>query len=830
VYTHMIPAAQISTEHIRAAIEKIDSEGVPPNRASTKFEILFNSRKYPPKYVVSVAAKLATGKELLPNEFSGGEETNSFLRERGFEVVPTERRTIRENLEHILARYVTARGGEPIGKEHEVWGTFEELQEELAELVPVKSRTTLKVSWSAGQGVWAKVPWIAFLDSKETTTTQKGVYGVILFRQDASGLYLTLNQGVTEPRERLGAREGRKFLRDRVATIRGKVQQIANAGFQLDDEIDLRADPGLGAEYATSTIAYKLYEKGQVPEDGAIAADLAALLSAYDEYLTMTENTSNIWIFQASPKYYDIQGAIRTLTEQTWLVSAHKNRIRAGHRAYLWEAGDEAGIVATAHVVTDPADIPMRDQERQFVRNAEKFDGLQTRVVLRIDRVLDRPLLRKNLLKDPVLSKLQVIAFPRATNYEVTAEQAERIEQMLNNGPTPPQPASPPPPDIDQAIQHLIASIAADGFVFEPWQVGSYVAALKTKPFVILAGITGTGKSKLPTLVARNTGGKAQLTPVRPDWTDSSDLLGYCDLQGVFRPGSLIRLAHEAIDNPDRHYVCILDEMNLARVEQYFAEVLSRIEDRSPGENGGFKTSELLSQMLLPVDQMWGEIYIPANLAVVGTVNMDESSHGFSRKVLDRAFTIELSDVDLTTWQNNVNVSAPEHQSWNAATWYPRAISLPSLAHSQSEEKEIGGIIQVLVEVNGFLSQAQLQIGYRTRDEIALFVLHASSMKSAFATSGGTKVDPLDLALHMKVLPRISGGSGAIRMLLLQMLGWARSGQPLVSEDEAKNILDDWHKESRPNAFGEARFPRTTARLCLMWERFISEGFTSFWL
>jgi 5-methylcytosine-specific restriction protein B len=428
----MIPTTQISTEHIRAAIDRIDSEGVPPHRASASFEVVFNSKRYPPKYVVSLAAKLATGKELLPNEFSGGEETNSFLRERGFEVVPKERQTIQQNLEHILDRYAAARGSEPIGKEHQLWGTFEELQEELAELETVKSRATLKVSWSAGQGVWAKVPWIAFLDSKETTTTQKGVYCVILFRQDTSGLYLTLNQGVTEPRERLGAREGRKFLRDRAATIRERVRQIANAGFQLDDAIDLRADPGLGAEYATSTIAYKLYERGKVPEDATIAADLSAMLSAYDEYLTMTVTTSNVWIFQASPKYYDIRGAIRKLKEQTWLVSAYKNRIRAGDRAYLWESGDDAGILATAHVVADPTEISIREQEQPFVRNAEKFDGLQTRAVLRIDHVLARPLLRKNLLTDPILGKMQVIAQPRGTNFVVTAEQAERIEQLLS--------------------------------------------------------------------------------------------------------------------------------------------------------------------------------------------------------------------------------------------------------------------------------------------------------------------------------------------------------------------------------------------------------------
>lgn len=326
----MIPEGQISKEHIVSAISKIELEGVPAHRASTKFDISYNSKRYPPKYVISVASKLATGRELPPNEFSGGEETNAFLKRLGFEVVPRERRSIQQNLEQILTRYASARSSEPIGKEHELWGVFEELQEEFSELEAVKSKPTLKVSWSAGQGVWAKVPWIAFLDSRETNTTQKGVYCVILFRQDASGVYLTFNQGVTEPHGRLGAREGRKFLHEKAIEIRQRAAELSANGFGLDDKIDLRADPGLGAEYATSTIAYKLYEKGRVPADNDIVSDLTLLLSAYDEYLATRLKQSNTWIFQASPEYYDIRGAVRVLKEQTWLVSQHRNRIHAG--------------------------------------------------------------------------------------------------------------------------------------------------------------------------------------------------------------------------------------------------------------------------------------------------------------------------------------------------------------------------------------------------------------------------------------------------------------------------------------------------------------------
>jgi len=232
-----------------------------------------------------MAAKLATGKELLPNEFSGGEETNAFLRRLGFDGLPPERRSIQQNLERILSRYTSARSSEPIGQEHDVWGIFEDLHEEFSELQAVESEPTLKVSWSAGQGVWAKVPWIAFLDSRETTTTQNGVYCLILFRQDASGVCLTFNQGVTDPHDRLGAREGRKLLHENANEIQKRAAELSPNGFRLDDEIDVRADPGLGAEYATSTIAYKLYEKGQVPADKEIEADLAVLLSAYDDYL-----------------------------------------------------------------------------------------------------------------------------------------------------------------------------------------------------------------------------------------------------------------------------------------------------------------------------------------------------------------------------------------------------------------------------------------------------------------------------------------------------------------------------------------------------------------
>ena len=387
------------------------------------------------------------------------------------------------------------------------------------------------------------------------------------------------------------------------------------------------------------------------------------------------------------------------------------------------------------------------------------------------------------------------------------------------------------PFDRAVAMEALVEAIARRGFVYEPWQVATYVTALRTKPFVILAGVTGTGKSKLPALVEAATGGTSRLIPVRPDWTDPADVLGYTDLQGRFRPGSVLRAAREAQSRPYRHLTCILDEMNLARVEQYFAEVLSVIEDRHPAsDHAGFESPPLLDAGLPGVDAGWGGVRLAANVGLVGTVNMDESAHGFSRKVLDRAFTLELAAVDLTAW----SAASPEvlpPARWPVSAWYPRAVRLAGLSTlTDAEQALINHAIATLDAINKGLAPAQVQVAYRVRDEVALFLLHAAETPEAFRTRSGALVDPLDLALHMKVLPRVQGGSRALRHAVRGFLGWAFSGETFRDDEDARTVLDAWEEAGRPDYLAHARFPRTAARLCLMWERLLAEWFTSFWM
>lgn len=379
--------------------------------------------------------------------------------------------------------------------------------------------------------------------------------------------------------------------------------------------------------------------------------------------------------------------------------------------------------------------------------------------------------------------------------------------------------------DRAEALERLTAALGARGFVYAPWEVAAYVAALRTKPFVLLAGVTGVGKSRLPVLVAESTGGRATVVPVRPDWTDPAETMGYTDLAGRFRPGAVLRAARDAEDD-NRFHTLVLDEMNLGRPEHYLAEVLSRIEQREPAP-GGYETPPLLTEHLDAGDAAWQAVRLGPTLGIVGTVNVDESAHAFSRKVLDRAFVLELAARDLEDWRA-APTGEPTTEVWPASAWVPKAVRLGELAEATDDERAaLDRAVAAVAEAGALLAPAGLGVGYRARDEAALFVLHASATPDAFRQSDGAPVDPLDLALLTKILPRIDGARAPVRAAVADLFGWAWTGE--ATSAAASALVDDWIDAGRPAAVEEAPFPRTAARLARIVEGALDDGVASFW-
>ncbi len=196
---------------------------------------------------------------------------------------------IHGNLRFFLQHYDAEREREPrFSGAHPLFVQFQSLGRAVAGSGPFHTRRAqFDVSWSLGMGSWARVPWIACVDVREKTMTRKSVYVTYLFRQDMTGVYLTLTQGVAAFTEELPRGEARVQMRARAEVLRNEqfIASLGQAGFSLENTLDLRTEAALGRDYESGVIAHKLYSRDAVPLDDELQADLDNALTAYKTYL-----------------------------------------------------------------------------------------------------------------------------------------------------------------------------------------------------------------------------------------------------------------------------------------------------------------------------------------------------------------------------------------------------------------------------------------------------------------------------------------------------------------------------------------------------------------
>lgn len=314
--------------------------------------------------------------------------------------------------------------------------------------------------------------------------------------------------------------------------------------------------------------------------------------------------------------------------------------------------------------------------------------------------------------------------------------------------------------DQQSIIDHVSFYIQSKGFFYEKKDLINFFLSLKTKPFVILSGISGTGKTKIVQWFAESLGateenGQFTLIPVRPDWSDSSDLLGYVNLQGEFQERPLIKVLENADANPNRPYFVVLDEMNLARVEYYFSDFLSVIESRK------WKEGKIVTSPVLPESITNKYITIPSNVYIIGTVNMDETTHPLSKKVLDRANTIEFNTVNLDYFNFLMDMEEKEAEIASNRSLETEYLHLKECF--KENEDLVRNISTILIEINKILESVGAQVGYRIRDEICFYMAYNEQGKLLSFD------EALDYQISQKILPRLAGSDGRTEEVLKQL-------------------------------------------------------------
>ncbi|GAK41834.1 ATPase [Paenibacillus sp. TCA20] len=413
------------------------------------------------------------------------------------------------------------------------------------------------------------------------------------------------------------------------------------------------------------------------------------------------------------------------------------------------------------------------------------------------------------------------------SNYK---QYVDMVLQNREDEPTPEEELTPVTINVREQLEQVKQYIHHKGFLYPEGLMENFYLSLKTKPFVILAGVSGTGKTKLVKLFAEALGatmtnGQFTLIPVRPDWSDPSDLLGYKDLSGVFRPGRLTEVLVEASkpENKNKPYFICLDEMNLARVEYYFSDLLSVMETQE-WQGKRIVTSALIGpESLREEDQsIYGGLTLPDNVYVIGTVNMDETTHPFSKKVLDRANTIEFNYINLEQFPSDgVNIDNLESSSTNNAFLRSEYLQLTDMYSTYPEL--VRSTTDKLVKINNILEEIHSHVGFRIRDSICFYMAYNQRFELL------PEDNAFDGQLLQKILPRIQGSSLSIKKVLLLLMQEA-IGKSIPVKDLLDDASDLYIKYGSKQQAEEVKYPQSARKLAFMIRRLEEDGFTSYWL
>lgn len=361
------------------------------------------------------------------------------------------------------------------------------------------------------------------------------------------------------------------------------------------------------------------------------------------------------------------------------------------------------------------------------------------------------------------------------------------------------------------AFQKILKEI---NLIFEKNLIIRFISSLMAKPFLILTGLSGSGKTKLAQSFVKwisSNSSQYRIIPVGADWTNREPLLGYPNAlqpnEYIIPENGALDLLIKAKDNPALPYFLILDEMNLSHVERYFADFLSAMES---GEE------IFLHNGKEPVSGVPSSITIPKNLFIIGTVNIDETTHMFSPKVLDRANTIEfrITADEMTSFLDQIGeINMKNLESKGAGM----AESFLNMARNTSVPSE--GIDKVKTELAKFfveLKKAGAEFGYRSATEILKLIDRLGKIDPELSPDA-----KLDIAIIQKLLPKLHGSRRKLVPVLTALANLCLK-ESIKPEKEGSSI------ESKVFDSDAIRFPLSYEKLSRMYKAAIENGFASF--
>ena len=553
-------------------------------------------------------------------------------------------------IQSILRQYPQARANSRFSGEHEVYQLFGQLRDKVAELDCIINNPNLSVRFSCGQGNWAAIPWLAILDNRETTSTQRGTYVVLLFGEKGEGCHLKLAQGVTDLQNELG-------LTATIAQLKKQADEIRSL-FSTEDylDFDISGDPRLDQKntkarlYEASTILSRYWALDSIPQDEDINADLTTLIKCYEKYHSNKDLLSS---GNTEPDDFNEAGKI-------WAISVGENGrlwnefYEQGMVGIGWDAlGDLSRFESQDEIATtllenrtEAGPFPSNDSLccYQFSHEMKVGDLILAKIGRK--KILGGGIVTSGYIFDPTRPEYKHIRKVRWVTKEknefpgtgVTVKTLTEISRY--------------PSFKELAEAYVAESIVAEKSVAEPYSIEhalqdlfipdgelkNIIATAKRKKNIILQGPPGVGKTFVSKRLAYLLMGEKD--PTRIEYIQFHQSYSYEDFVQGWRPnssggfnlknGSFYDFCERARSDLGRTYVFIIDEINRGNLSKIFGELLMLIESDKRGLANAIK----LTYSETEADRF----AVPENVFLIGLMNTADRSLALVDYALRRRF------------------------------------------------------------------------------------------------------------------------------------------------------------------------------------------------
>jgi 5-methylcytosine-specific restriction protein B len=356
------------------------------------------------------------------------------------------------------------------------------------------------------------------------------------------------------------------------------------------------------------------------------------------------------------------------------------------------------------------------------------------------------------------------------------------------------------------------------GLIYSDRLISRFVSSLLAKPFVILSGLSGSGKTKIAQSFVQwicEDEKQYNIVPVGADWTNREPLVGYPNglvaVEYITPDSGVLNLLINANNDESKPYFLILDEMNLSHVERYFADFLSIMESKDTIKLYTGNERKSLDGTSIPFEIGW-----PKNLFIIGTVNIDETTYMFSPKVLDRANVIEfrITVDEIESFLSNPGIPDLSKLLKQGVEMAESFLSISNKADVEKNEK----LTKELVNFFNELMKVGAEFGYRSATEIMQLVTKLKMLEPSI-----TDDECLDIAIMQKLLPKLHGSRSKLVKILIALAGLCIEG--MKKEDFEKNFEDLYKKDFEDI---NVKYPISFEKLIRMYKNVLANGFTSY--